>query len=190
MPTVDHAPTVLPPGTLAVAAVEEPGHPLPHLADDGGDVNREEPLQRRPWWATPASTSTLPSGPPSAKAATTSPPASAAPKWKTVDEATSALVKAVAEADKATLDAAKLYIFTRLNGMKPEASVAELATVQRLDALYRVVPTEKTVDVPRLSTAIAGVMSKKPADTIAALMSQMGSSRSPFRTPCHRRDPH
>jgi hypothetical protein len=127
------------------------------------------PLQRRPWWAPPASTSAPPSGPPPAKAATATPPTPVAPKWKTVDEATSALLKAVAEGDKASLDAAKLYIFARLNGMKPEALVAELATVQRLDGLYRVVPTEKTVDVPRLSTAIAGVMSEKPADTIAAL---------------------
>ena len=53
--------------------------------------------------------------------------------------------------------------------MNPEGLVAELGTVQRIDALYRLIPTEKGVDVPRLSTGIAGVMSKKPTDTIAAL---------------------
>jgi len=53
--------------------------------------------------------------------------------------------------------------------MNPEGLVAELATVQRIDALYQLVQAQKGVDVPRLSTGIAGVMSKKPADTIAAL---------------------
>ncbi|HEY4227982.1 MAG TPA: hypothetical protein VGM49_06555 [Candidatus Limnocylindrales bacterium] len=57
--------------------------------------------------------------------------------------------------------------------MNPERMVAELATVVRLDALYRVLstglPTGMAVDIPRLSTGIAGVLSKKPADTIAAL---------------------
>ena len=75
----------------------------------------------------------------------------------------------MAEGDRAVLEAAKLYSFPRLNGMRPEAMVAELAAVQRLDALYRIVPAETIVDIPRLSTGIAGVMSKKPADTIAAL---------------------
>ena len=67
------------------------------------------------------------------------------------------------------VDAAKRYIFPRLNGMNPEGLVAELAAVQRIDALYRLIPAQKGVDVPRLSTGIAGVMSKKPTDTIAAL---------------------
>jgi hypothetical protein len=107
--------------------------------------------------------------PPSTAAATTPPPAAAAPAWKTTDEATSALVKAIAESDKAGQDAAKLYIYPRLNGMKPEALVADLATVQRPDVLYQLLPKQTTVDIPRLATAIAGVMSKKPADTLAAL---------------------
>ena len=75
----------------------------------------------------------------------------------------------MAEGDQATFDAAKLYIFPRLNGMNPEGLVGELVTVQRIDALYRLIPAEKGVDVPRLSTGIAGVMSKKPTDTVAAL---------------------
>ena len=126
-------------------------------------------LQRVPPTPAPASTSALPAIAPPATAPSTTAPAPAAPTWKTVDEATSALVRAVAENDGAVVDAAKLYIFPRLNGMNPEGLVAELATVQRIDALYHLVQAQKGVDVPRLSTGIAGVMSKKPADTIAAL---------------------
>lgn len=128
------------------------------------------PLQRFPWSAAPSSTAVIASGPPpSTAAAATPPPAAAAPAWKTTDEATSALVKAIAESDKAGQDAARLYIYPRLNGMKPEALVADLATVQRPDVLYQLLPKQTTVDIPRLATAIAGVMSKKPADTLAAL---------------------
>lgn len=121
-----------------------------------------EALRRRAGTAGPAAALPLQRIP-------TTPPTPAAPTWKTIDEAATALVKAVAEGDKAVLEAAKLYIFPRLNGMNPEGMVAELSTVQRLDALFRLVPTETAVDIPRLSTGIAGVMSKKPADTIAAV---------------------
>lgn len=126
------------------------------------------PLQRTPPTPAPASTSTAPAGvAPNVAPGTTVAPA--APVWRTVDEATSALVNAVAEGDAAVFNAAKQWIFPRLNGMNPEGLVAELGTVQRIDALYRMISAETSVDVPRLSTALAGVMSKKPTDTLTAL---------------------
>jgi hypothetical protein len=79
------------------------------------------------------------------------------------------MVNATAEGDWATVDAAKLFVFPRLNGMNPEGMVAELETVQRIDALYHQVRRQTGVDVPRLLTGTGGVLSKKPADTIAAL---------------------
>jgi hypothetical protein len=57
------------------------------------------------------------SGPPPATAAATTPTAPAAPAWKTTDEATTALVKAIAESDKPAQEAAKLYVYPHLNGM-------------------------------------------------------------------------
>jgi hypothetical protein len=134
-------------------------------------------VQRVPPTPAPASTSGLPALAPPATAATAPPataapataPPPAAPTWKSIDEATSALVQAFAEGDRAKFDAARSFVFPRLNGMNPEGLVAALTTVQRIDTLYYVVAAQKGVDVPRLSTAIAGVMSNKPADTIAAL---------------------
>jgi hypothetical protein len=105
--------------------------------------------------------------PPTTVPATPAPPA--APAWKSIDEATSALVQAVADGDDKVFDAAKGYIFPRLNGMSPDALVNELGTVQRIDALYRLLSGVTGVDLPRLSTGMAGVMSKKPADALAAL---------------------
>lgn len=129
-------------------------------------------LQRdAPPTTTPAPASTaappVPAPPPSAAPATA--PPTPAPTWGTIDEATNALLDAVTKADKTAFDAARHFIFPRLNGMNPEGLVADLETVQRIDGLYRIVPTQEGVDVPRLSTAIAGVMSKKSADTIDAL---------------------
>ena len=64
---------------------------------------------------------------------------------------------------------AQRYVYHRLNGMNPEGMVAEISAVRRKDALYRVLSIPQGVDVPRLATGIAGVMSKKEADTVAAL---------------------
>ena len=160
-----------------------------------GGVMVAMPLQRRPsWWPAPASTGTVPSGTPPTTSGGATPTgstsagvagsipgattATAAPTWPSIDAAATALVKAVAEGDGDTIGATRTFIFSRLNGMNPEALVAELGSVQRLDALYRVIGSQKGVDVPRLSTAIAGVMSKKPEDTVAALqmLDQLRSS--------------
>jgi hypothetical protein len=147
---------------------------LQRLAGNRAVVEALGPIQRLPWSPAPASTSSVPStAPPPTTAPSPAPPAAAAapaaPTWTTIDEAATGFVTAVAQGDKVAQEAAKAFIFPRLNGMNPEGLVAELGTVQRLDALYRVVATQTAVDIPRLSTAIAGVMSKKPADTLAAL---------------------
>lgn len=126
-------------------------------------------LQRTGPTPAPASTSTLPVGPPPAPPPQTTPAAPSTPTWTTIDGAATSLVRAVAEGDGPVFDAARQFIFPRLNGLNPDGLVAELSSVQRTDALYRLVSTEKAIDVPRLSTAIAGVLSKKPADTVAAI---------------------
>jgi hypothetical protein len=93
----------------------------------------------------------------------------AKPAWRSTEEATTALVHAIAESDKPGQDAAKQYIFPRLNAMKSDRLVLELTTVSRLDVLYQLLPKQTAVDIPRLATAIAGLMSDKQADTTAAL---------------------
>lgn len=104
----------------------------------------------------------------------TSPPPSQAPPapeptWASIDEATTTMVDAWAEGLDDLANEAQRYIYPRLNGMNPEGMVTELSTVRRKDALYRVLSIQKGVDFPRLATGIAGVMSKKEADTLAAL---------------------
>ena len=69
----------------------------------------------------------------------------------------------------AVLEAAKLLIFPRLNGMNPEGMVAELSYREADRRALSLGPAEKALDVPRLSTGIAGVMSGQPTDTTAAL---------------------
>lgn len=173
------------------AVVEALGHGSPPGA-------QSPQVQRRPSWfpwsggsagattgsgsattGTGTSTATpAPAGPVSAPAA--APPTTAVPPaltlggppkptWKSTDEATTAFVKALADADKPTQEAAKQYIFPRLNGMKSDRLVLDLTTVQRLDVLYQFLPKQTTVDIPRLATAMAGLMSDKQADTMKAL---------------------
>jgi hypothetical protein len=146
-------------------------------------------VQRLPWdlplaafttpAPAPASTAAVPSAPPPATTATTATPTPATAPWKTTDEATNALVKAFADGDKGVQETAKGYIYARLDGMKPDALIADLATVQRLDVLYHLLPKRTNVDIPRLATAMAGVMSKKSADTLLALemLDQLRSSK-------------
>lgn len=117
--------------------------------------------------------SRTPSPAPPVSTPTPAPPAATRPApartFTSIDEATTTMVDSWAHGLHDLAKEAQRYIYPRLNGMNPEGMVAELSTVKRPDALYRVLPSQQGVDQPRLATGIAGVTSKKGADTVAAL---------------------